>query len=124
MQTVIDHANRRGAAARQTFDKLDAVISVSANGNRRVSRACGTTGSSLNSRGRAQIFHHLITSSHRATERATNPDVRFAGAFFAQHWIKRDQLENIDRLKSELLRDPGHRVIVKEIEMLVPKMPQ
>src|SRR5205085_2923944 len=102
MQTVIDHANRRGAAARQTFDKLDAVISVSANGNRRGPHACGTIGSSLNSCGPAQVFHHLITSSHRATERATNPDVSFAGTFFAQHRIKRDQLENIDRLKPEL----------------------
>ena len=124
MEIVIDHANRRGAAARQTFDKLDAVISVSANGNRRVSRACGTTGSSLNFRGRAQIFHHLITSSHRATERATNPDVSFAGAFFAQHRIKRDQLENVDRLKPELGRDPSHRVVVNEIEMFLPKMQQ
>src|SRR5206468_1401822 len=119
---LVHHANRRGAAACQTFDKLDAQISVSADGNRCVYSVTGSL--ALNPSRGAEIFHDLITSSHRATERAANANVRFAGAFLAQHRVEGDQLENVDRLESELGRDPGHGVIIDEIEMFLPKMQQ
>ena len=122
MELVIHHANRCGATACQTFDKLDAQISVSADGNRRVYSV--TAGLALNPSRGAEIFHHLITSSHRATESAANANVHFAGAFLAQHRVEGDQLENIDRLESELGRDPGYGVIIDEIEMFLPKMQQ
>jgi hypothetical protein len=79
---------------------------------------------SLNAGRSAEIFHYLITTRHRAAERSTNADVRFAGAFLAQHRIKRDQLENVNRLQLELLRDPRHRVIADESKMFLPKVKQ
>src|SRR5437868_2870723 len=79
----------------------------------RCSSGCGT-----------KVLYYLITSSHRATERPANADVCFARAFLAQHRIKRDQLEDVDRLKSELGRDPRHRIVVNQSEMFLPKMQQ
>src|SRR5262249_7659130 len=70
------------------------------------------------------IFHHAITSGHRATESAADANVRFSSASLAQHRIKRDQLENVDWLEPELLRDPGHSVIVNEAEVFLPKVEQ
>src|SRR5439155_19047721 len=81
-----------------------------------------TAGLALNSRRCAEIFHYAIASRHRAAERAANANVCFAGALLAQHRIKRDQLENVDRLETELGRDPGYGFIVDEIKMFLPKM--
>ena len=130
MQLVVDHANRRGAAAGETFDKLNAVISVGTDRNRRMHSillglACHTGAQlsrRLNSRSRAQIFHHLITSGHRTTQCSTNTNVRLAAARLLQHRIERNELVNVDRLQSELVRDPWHRVIANKPEMFLPKM--
>jgi len=50
--------------------------------------------------------------------------VCFAGALFAKHRVKTHQLENIDRLKPQLVRDPNHGFIADEPKMLLPKMEQ
>ena len=55
-------------------------------------------------------------------ERPANSDVCLAGALLAQHWIKTDQFEDVDRLQTELGRDPTHGVIVDETKMFLPKM--
>src|SRR5437870_1242952 len=116
------HFTPQGNPAPPRPRKLDAEISVSADGNRRVYSVTGSL--ALNPSRSAEIFHDLITSSHRATERAANANVRFGCAFLAQHRVEGDQLENVDRLESELGRDPGHGVIIDEIEMFLPKMQQ
>src|SRR5207253_3367530 len=50
--------------------------------------------------------------------------MRFAGRMLAEHWIKRDQLENVDRLKAEFFRDPEGGVIADEPELFLPQMQQ
>src|SRR5262249_10057037 len=74
VEFVVHHTNRGGPAAGQTFDELDAVISF------RASRDRFVTILALNPSCRAQVFHGLMTSGHRATERATHADMRFARA--------------------------------------------
>src|SRR5690242_14459192 len=70
----------------------------------------------------AQIFHDFQTSRHRATERATDPDMRFPGRMLAEHWITRDHLENIDGLETEFFRDPEDRFIADEAEVFLPQV--
>ena len=55
MQRLANHADWRGAAAGQTFNKLDAVITVGADRDRIVHFFAMTR--ALNSQTRAQIFH-------------------------------------------------------------------
>ena len=76
----------------------------------------------LNACGRAKVFHHLVTASHRAAECATDANVRFASVFLAQHRIETDQLENVDWLQAELDRDPGDGFVANETEMFLPEM--
>jgi hypothetical protein len=71
---------------------------------------------------RTQILHQLIATRHRATERATNPNVRFSRGFLAKHWIKSDQLKDIDRLEPEPSRDPDYSVIADKTEVLLPQV--
>jgi hypothetical protein len=78
----------------------------------------------LDSKTRAQIFHHFQPTGHRATERATNPDMRLPAWMLAKHWIKRDHLENVDRLQAELFCDPGDGFFTDQPEVFLPQMQQ
>ena len=40
----------------------------------------------------------------------------------AEHWIKRDHLENVDRLDAEFFRDPEDGFIADEPEVFLPQM--
>ena len=122
VQLFANHAHWRGVAAGQTLNKFDAVSSVGADRDRimhffTITRA-------LDSQTRAQIFHHFQSTRHRATERAADPDMRFPGRMLAEHWIKRDHLENIDRLQAELFRDPEDGFVADEPEVFLPQMQQ
>ena len=120
VQLVANHAHWRGVAAGQTLNKFDAVSSVGADRDRimhffTITRA-------LDSQTRAQIFHHFQSTRHRATERAADPDMRFPGRMLAEHWIKRDHLENVDRLEAEFFRDPEDGFVADEPEVFLPQM--
>src|SRR6266478_8920588 len=75
----------------------------------------------LNARRSAEVLHELIASSHRAAQRPADPNVRFTRAFLAQHRIKSDQLEDVDRLQPELGGDPVHRFVPDETITLLPE---
>ena len=88
VQFVIHHADRRGAAAGETFDKFNAVISISAYRNRIMHSIALVL--ALNSSRRTEIFHQLVAPGHGATECTANTNMRFARALPAEHWVKRD----------------------------------
>ena len=120
VQTFVDHAHRRGVTARQTFDKLDAVIPVGAESDGIVHSLAIMW--ALDFKSRTKIFHQLETAGHRATECAADANVSFASRLLAKHWIKCHQLQNIDRLQAQLFRDPWHRFVADEPEMFLPQM--
>ena len=93
-QFIVDHADRRGAAAGQTFHEFDANSSILANENWLVK----TVVSPRNASSRAKVFHNTIASGHRTTKCPTNADVGFGNAFLPQHRIEGYQLENVDQL--------------------------
>ena len=111
MQFFANHAHWRGVAAGQTLNKFDAVSSVGADRDR-IMRFF-TIARALDSQTRAQIFHHFQSTRHRATERAANPDMRLPGRMLAEHWIKRDHLENVNRLQAKFFRDPENGFVVR-----------
>src|SRR6266571_7169171 len=122
MQLFANHAHGRGAAASQAFNKLNAVVSIRANGN-------GIMNSfaiwrALDFKRRTQIFYQLETAGHRATECAADANVSFASRLLAKHWIESHEFENIDRLQAQLLRDPWHGVVADESEMFLPQVQQ
>src|ERR1700730_6076807 len=65
-----------------------------------------------------------MSAGHCTTNGVTNTDVRSAGAMPTQHWIKRDQFENVDRLQAKFRCNPSHSLIADESEMFLPKMEQ
>ena len=104
MQLFANHAHGRGAAACQAFNKLDAVVSICTNGDGIMNSVAVER--ALDSKGRAQIIHQVETAGHRATECAADADMGFASRLLVKHWIECYQLQNIDRLQAQLLRDP------------------
>src|SRR5204863_4030690 len=113
-QFFANHAHWRGVATGQTLNKFDAVSSVGADGDWimhffTITRA-------LDSRTRAQNFHQFQSTRHRATERAADPDMRLSRRLLAEHWIKSDQLENVDRLQAYFFCDPESGFIADEPE--------
>jgi hypothetical protein len=48
--------------------------------------------------------------------------MRFPGRMLAEHWIKSDHLENVDRLEAEFLRDPEDGFVADEPEVFLPQM--
>ena len=48
--------------------------------------------------------------------------MRFPGRMLAEHWIKRDHLENVDRLQAEFFRDPESGFVADEPEVFLPQM--
>jgi hypothetical protein len=48
--------------------------------------------------------------------------MRFSGRMLAEHWIKSDHLENVDRLEAEFFRDPEDGFIADEPEVFLPQM--
>src|SRR5439155_1570099 len=117
---VDNHADGRGAAACQAFNKLDAVVSIRANSNGIVHSIAIRR--ALDFKARTQIFHQLETASHRATECAADANVSFASRLLAKHWIKGDQLKNIDGLQAQLLSDPWYGLVADESEVFLPQM--
>jgi hypothetical protein len=120
VQLVANHARWRGVAAGQTLNKFEAAISVRADRDW-IMRFFTITGA-LDSPTRAQIFHHFQSTGHRATERAANPDMGLPGRMLSEHWIKRDHLENVDRLEAEFFRDPEDGFVADESEVFLPQM--
>ncbi len=120
MQLFANHADRRGVAAGQALNKFDAVSSVGTDRDR-VMRFF-TTPRALNSQTRRHVFHQFQSTSHGATECATDPDMRFSGSLLAEHWIKRDYLENVDWLEAELFRNPEDAIVADEPEVFLPQM--
>ena len=72
----------------------------------------------------AELFHELITSGHGAAQRPANTNVSFSGGLLAIHRVKRDQLQDVDRLQPEFGRNPIHAFIADESEMFLPQMQQ
>src|SRR6266545_3340583 len=110
----------RGAAARQTFDKLDAVITIGADRNGIVHSVAMAP--AINSRRRTQIFHQPITIGHGTTEGAADADMRFSCRLLAKHRIKRNQLEDVDRLQTEFRSNPEHAVVADKSEVFLPQV--
>ena len=50
--------------------------------------------------------------------------MRFARGLLAKHRIKRDKLENVDRLQAEFCRYPFHSSVADESEVFLPQMQQ
>ena len=73
---------------------------------------------------RGQFLHQRIGARHRAAQGPANANVFPPGRRLPEHRIERDQLENIDRLETELGRDPVHSFVANESEMLLPEMHQ
>jgi hypothetical protein len=48
--------------------------------------------------------------------------MRFPSRMLAKHWIKSDHLENVDRLKAELFRDPKDGFVADKPEVFLPQM--
>jgi hypothetical protein len=122
VQLVANHAHWRGVATGKTFNKFDAVSSIGAHRDRIMRFPIITR--ALDSQTRAQIFHQFQSTCHRAAERAANPDMRFPGRMLAEHWIKSDHLENVDRLEAEFFRDPEDGFVADEPEVFLPQMQQ
>src|SRR6202030_3762297 len=122
VERIVDHADRRGSAVGQALDKLNAVIPVGANRYRRMHSFL--TALARNAGGRAEILHQLVAPGHGTAERAANTNVRTAGGFEAEHRIKRNELENIDRLQIQLGRDPVDDLVVDKVEVVLPQMQQ
>ena len=120
VQLVANHAHWRGVTAGQTLNKFDAVSSVGAHRDR-IMRFFTIT-RTLDSQTRAQIFHQFQSTRHRTTERAADPDMRLPGRMLAEHWIKRDHFENVDRLQAEFFRDPEDGFVADEPEVFLPQM--
>src|SRR5882762_11592668 len=119
-QLFANHADWCGTAARQTFDKFDTVIPVGTDGNGIVH--CIVVGRAADTKGRAQVFHQLKTTGHCATECATDANMSFAGRLLSKHWIEGDELENVNRLQTELFRDPRYGLVADEPEVFLPQM--
>src|SRR5205823_6409274 len=120
VQFSANHAHWRGVATGQTLNKFDAVSSVGADRDR-IMRFFTIT-RALDSQTRAQISHHFQSTRHPATQRAADPDMRFPGRMLAEHWIKSDYLENVDRLEVEFFRDPEDGFVADEPEVFLPQM--
>src|SRR5262245_226371 len=120
VQFFSNHAHWRGVATGQTLNKFDAVSSVGANSDRTM-RFFSITGAP-DSQTRAQIFHYFQSTRHRATEGAADPDMRFPGRMLAKHWVKRDHLENVDRLEAEFFCDPENGFVGDKPEVFLPQM--
>src|SRR4030081_2495852 len=99
-------------AAGKAFNKLNAVIPVGADRNRIVH--CIAVRRASDTKARAQFFHQLKASGHRAAECAAHSDVSFARRVVSKHWVEGDQLENIDRLQAELFRNPQYSLGANE----------
>src|SRR6266516_6958265 len=109
-------------AAGQAFDKLDAIVSIRADGNWIVHSIAVRR--ALDTEARAQFFHQLKASGHRATQCAADADMGFARRVLSKHRIEGNKLENIDRLQAELFRDPQYSLVANEPEMFLPQMQQ
>src|SRR5438477_6163632 len=120
VQLFANHAHWRGVATGQTLNKFDAASSVGTDRDRIVHFFTITR--ALDSQIRAQIFHQFQSTRHRATQRTADPDMRFPGRMLAEHWIKSDHLENVDRLEAEFFRDPESGFVADEPEVFPPQM--
>ena len=67
---------------------------------------------------------HLVTSSHRATQGPTNPNMLAAGRLLTKHRVEGDQLEDVNWIESQLGRNPVHPFIADETEVFLPQMEQ
>jgi hypothetical protein len=76
----------------------------------------------VNSQACAQVFHHFQSTRHRATERTADPDMSFPRRMLAKHGVKRDHLENVDWLETELFGDPKNGFVADEAEVFLPQM--
>src|SRR6516162_11350669 len=120
MQGLVHHADGGGTAAGQTFYELDAYAAVIANENWIVNSVMCRG----NPRSRAKVFHQAIAARHCATQCPADANVRFAHALLPQHRIKCHQLENVDRLQLQFLRDPFDAPSSNEAELFLPEMQQ
>ena len=120
MQLFPNHAHGCGVATGQALNKFDAVSSVGTDCDR-IMRFF-TIPPVLDSQTRAKVFHHFQSTRHRTAQRAADSDVSFPSRMLAEHWIKSDHLENVNRLEAEFFRDPKDGVVVDEPEVFLPQM--
>jgi hypothetical protein len=48
--------------------------------------------------------------------------MRFSGGVLAKHWIKRDQLENVDRLEVKFFRGQEDGFVADESKVFLPQV--
>src|SRR5215470_13156817 len=120
VQFFANYAHWRGMATGQTLNKFDAVSFIGTNSDRIMHFFAPSRPPDPQTR--AQILHQFQTTSHRTTERATDPDMSFSGGMPAEHWIKSDYLQNVDRLEPEFFRDPERGFVADEPEVFLPQM--
>src|SRR5580765_557767 len=90
MKHLIAHHHRRRAATREAFDELDRMLPI-------LRRLCAVL-FRVQTQLFAEMLMQLIRPSQRATQSAANTQVVFTHGPQMQHWVKRRQLVNVDRL--------------------------
>src|SRR4051812_47144224 len=75
-------------------------------------------------RGLRNRIAQFVRTGELAAQGSANANVRLAGRVPAEHRIKRDELENVDRLKIEPGGDPLDRFIRDVPELLLPEVEQ
>ena len=94
VKIIIDHTDRPKAATGQAFDEFNAVLPVLALEKVGVV----AVGVSFDPGVLAKSLQEFIAAGHRARERAADPDMMFSRRLSTKHWIKSNQLQNIDWL--------------------------
>src|SRR5947208_979779 len=103
VEIVVAHHHRGGAATREAFDKLDRVFAIL--------RCLRTVRVSIQSQTLTEMFVKFARAAERAAQRAANFQMKFPKRLASEHWIKRDDLVDVDRRQSELLRRPLDRFL-------------
>ena len=70
----------------------------------------------------AERLPNLIAPGQSAGKSTADTDTDLAGCLLAEPWVEGHQLENIDRLKLQTIRNPIHTTIINESKVILPQM--
>ena len=98
VEILVAHHHWRSAATGEALDEFDRELSVL--------RRLQTVRVRIKTELGAKMFVQFVRAAQRAAQRAANLDLMFARRGLAEHRIERHELVDIDRLKSQLARNP------------------
>ena len=113
---VVHQCHGSGTATGKTFDELDGVTSVG-----RVHPVTVVV-RGISSGGTTKRLAHLRRTGHGARKRTADADGCLARGGLTKPWIKRDQLEDVDRLEVELAGDPIDATVVDVAKVILPEV--